>query len=201
MNEEASWEERLASLKASFDQSFSLERPPVRLRGARLGAISVAGRPFAVRLSELQCIVADRPFAQVPGGGRSSRGLSGIRGRLVAVHSLADLLSLDGSSGEERWLLQCAADPSVGLSFEEFEGTFDLDLEQVQVANAEEQPSELVRELIHDGRTARPLIGISRILSLIEARIGSGRPREKRPWEVPGLSARSWPPRSRPSSG
>ena len=112
--------ERAAELRRDFDRSFA-EPPRVdTVVKDDLLAIRLGAQGFAMRLSEITGLFADKKVTRVPGASAALLGIAGFRGSIVPVY---DLQSLLGHSGGQtpRWLVIAAAAP-VAFAFEAFEG-------------------------------------------------------------------------------
>ena len=84
--------ERAAELRHAFDHSFA--EPAGLGRGFReaLLAVRVDTQPFAIRLSEISGLFADKKITPVPGSEATLRGIAGFRGAIVPVYDLQILL-------------------------------------------------------------------------------------------------------------
>ncbi len=95
---------RVSELRRAFDAAFAAPAASGREPTVDLIALRLGGRPFAVRLTDLGGFAAARRIVPVPSPDRALLGLSGHRGGLVSVFSLAVLLGLDDVE-RPRWLL------------------------------------------------------------------------------------------------
>ena len=75
-----------------------------------------AREPYAVRLSEISGLFADKTITRVPGGAAALLGIAGFRGAIVPVYGLRALLGHSGAQSP-RWLVIATAAP-VALAFE-----------------------------------------------------------------------------------
>jgi chemotaxis signal transduction protein len=117
----------LSSLRKAFDASFaSRPQPPPPHQG--MVALTAGGQPCLLPLSDVAGLHAHRRIVPMPGAAPGLLGLAGLRGRLLAVYSLAALLSAPDGSAD--WLVVCG-DGTLGLAFERFEGYFPLDPDSV----------------------------------------------------------------------
>ena len=107
--------ERAAELRREFDRSFA--NPPLAEYAVMhdLLAIRLSAKGFAIRLSEIAGLFADKKITRVPGANAALLGIAGFRGTIVPVYDLQSLL--DHSAGPmSRWLIVAAAAP-VAFSF------------------------------------------------------------------------------------
>ena len=108
-------ESRVAELRRLFDESFAA--PPQRHDAAleQMLAITLQGERYAIRVSEISGLALPKgKVLPVPSSVPELLGLTGVRGTVVPVFSLALLLGLGQSAsasaedtelGEPRWLV------------------------------------------------------------------------------------------------
>ena len=166
--------EKLNSLKAAFDRTFACPPPETPARRVRFLAIRVGKDPFALRIDDLTSLVLNRKIVPVLGGPLGFRGLAGERSQLVAVYSLASLLGQAGSPGPERWLARCRSQPSVGQSFDLFEGHLEVESQALHPGPREKACQEHVREVLKEESRVRGVVSIASILEAIERSAGPG---------------------------
>lgn len=175
MNQGSDFGKKIALLRDRFDQTFALP-PPVPITGrVRLLAVRVAESHYALRLADLASLNLNRKVVPLPGGVRELSGLMGLRGRFVAVYSLAALLDSGKQSAAEPWVAQCGKDPSVGLSFAEFTGYLEADPQRFQRGTGSATPEGLVREFVEDGSVTRAVIDLPSVLAAISSLGGRGK--------------------------
>lgn len=116
-----------ADLRADFDGAFArahaAEAPPQ----VDLLLIGVADRGYALRLSEVVELLADRRLVSVPSPRRDLLGLAGLRGVVTPVYDLAQSLG-QPPAHEPRWLVQVRAAAPFAVAFERFERHLRLPL-------------------------------------------------------------------------
>jgi chemotaxis signal transduction protein len=111
-------DDRAARLKADFDEAFA--QPPRLQTHAREAflAITVAGRPWAVRLAEIKLLLPQNRVTPVPTPIAALRGITSVRGALFPVYDLARLLN-QGPGGDCPWLILAG---QIALAFDLFRG-------------------------------------------------------------------------------
>lgn len=116
----------VAQLRQTFDQVFSL--PPSTDAGnvESLIAIRVAGKPFAMQANQIAGLSRVRRIVPLPSRIPELLGIAGIRGRIVPVLNLADLLGLESRAENIRWLVLARTEEVVAFGFEEFEGQVEI---------------------------------------------------------------------------
>lgn len=115
-------EQRVAELRRAFDRGFA---EPVAVATASMEdllAIRVAGNPYALVSRELSGVVTDRKVVALPSRRSDLRGLAGIRGTIVPVYGLAELLGYDAPPSAATWLALCGRTDPVALAFDELDG-------------------------------------------------------------------------------
>lgn len=109
-----------AEMRAEFDSAFShLPRQP----GTELEdvlALRLGAERCFVRLSDIAGVIAHPRLTVVPTPAPALLGITSNHGSLVGAYDLAVLLGRVPT--KPRWLVICAAEPSIGLTFEHFDG-------------------------------------------------------------------------------
>ena len=169
--------EAVLALRREFDAAFA-QAP--RQQGDYLEgllAIRLGGDPYALRVSEIGGIHADRRIMPLPTPVPELLGVAGLRGQIAPVYDLAALLGYARASAP-RWLilLRCAHQRApVALAFDTFERHFSVSLQRIVAASDERtgQPggarAHLVDVVCADA-AARPIIQLQSLLQDIEAR-------------------------------
>jgi purine-binding chemotaxis protein CheW len=142
-------------LRREFDDSFAAPAATPNDDVGKLLAIVVAGHSYALDLSDLRGLLADRTIVPLPTSVPSFLGVIGDRRKLVPVFDLAALLGYPLSK-ETRWIaLTGTAELPIGLAFERFEA-------QLQVDRAAAASSVVVS----DGEV-RPVVDVAALLSAL----------------------------------
>lgn len=111
-------------LKRAFDRSFQ-EAPVERDHElAHLLVVRIGTARFALRVSDLAGLARAQSVMAVPAADSTLLGLAGLKGRLVAVYSLAAMIGSAALTTEpERWFVLCRAEDRIALAFTTAEGT------------------------------------------------------------------------------
>jgi chemotaxis signal transduction protein len=154
-------ERRAAELRQEFDRAFSKARRSDEQRYEDLLAIRVGGDAYAVRLSEVAGVSAERKLTPLPSAVPALLGLVSFRAAIVPVYDLGALL---GHSAREngRWLFVAKQAP-IAFAFGALDGHERVP-SSVIVTDAQ-RTSGYVRELAN---TASGLRGIVQLSALIE---------------------------------
>lgn len=122
-----------AELRADFDAAFAQAHAPEAPPQVDLLLIGVAEHGYALRLSEVVELLADRRLAQVPSPRRDLLGLAGLRGVVTPVYDLALQLG-HPPAVEPRWLVQVRARAPFAVAFERFDRHLRLPLSALAAA-------------------------------------------------------------------
>lgn len=121
-----------AHLRQEFDESFAVAVREERDLGESFLRLRVQRSTLAVRVSEIAAVARCPALTPLPSQNPSVLGLVGLRGGLVVVHSLADLVGEPrGKLDEQAILLLCAGEPSVGLLADELLGHLHVATEAI----------------------------------------------------------------------
>jgi purine-binding chemotaxis protein CheW len=168
---------RAALLRREFDRSFA-EAPQLEAeRTEDLLAIRVGGDPYALRLSEVAGLFADRRVTPLPSPLPELLGLAGFRGALVPVYDLGSLLGYHRAEAP-RWLVSIAGGASAALAFERFEA--QLRFPRAAIASDGARADRYAREVVRTPEAMRPVLHLPSVLEAIKARVRHGaRPKER----------------------
>jgi chemotaxis signal transduction protein len=167
---------RLIDLRESFDRAFSEPEAERAQATLSLLVIRVGRERYAVRLSDIGALEADRTITPVPSEHSDLLGIAGVRGAVVAVFDLATLLDLARPEGS-RWLVLAKGAP-LAFAFSAFEG--QIVVPAAALASGEAGRAGRVRDVVRlaasngaapDGdMESLPLIDIPALAALLERR-------------------------------
>jgi len=120
MRREASHPSRGTQLRVDFDAAFTRAHSAVSPGQLDLLLIRVGGHPYALPLSQVLALHADRPLTKAPSSRRELLGLVGLRGVVTPVYDLSVLLGYPAPDST-RFLVQVDVASPFALSFEHFE--------------------------------------------------------------------------------
>jgi chemotaxis signal transduction protein len=155
---------RAAALRQEFDQSFA---DPVLAGTAAqedLLAIRLAAQEFALRLSEIAGLFADKKITAVPSANAALLGIAGFRGAIMPVYDLQSLLGL-AAGRTSRWLAIAARAP-VAFSFEAFVGRLQVSPHEITSQRGQAKHS-FARDFVQIENVMRPIIQLSSVLDAI----------------------------------
>lgn len=148
-------------LRRAFDASFAAAIADRASSDEDVLSIAIAGRPYALRLSEIAGLFAGRTIVRVPSRHPEQLGLAGFRGAIVPVFDLAALLELPRASSP-RWIV-IAARSRVGLAFDALEGHRRIAPGDIAASNEQAGP-----EVVRDGDRLIPIVRLASVLARIE---------------------------------
>lgn len=158
---------RLLELRQSFDRAFT--EPLAESDEAAnidLLAIRIGRDPFALRLTEIAALEADRTITPVPSDHPELLGIAGVRGGVVAVFDLGALLGAPRPEGL-RWLVLAKGAP-LAFAFSAFDG--QLVVRPEALATAEPNRAGRVREVAQGGGLSLPVIELAALIATLDQR-------------------------------
>ena len=156
------------ALRAAFDAAFARPARAPDVDTVALLAIRVGGAPMAVRVLETAGLMQVRPIVPVPGRRAELLGVSGVRGALVPVYSLARLLGR-ADDDPPRWLVLAttARGERVGLAVATFERHLVSPAGDLRPATASGSGEPHAPELLVADGTIRPVLSVPSLLRKI----------------------------------
>jgi chemotaxis signal transduction protein len=163
-------EGRLAELRRAFDSAFAAEpvAPPERVD---LIALRAAGRPYAVRASDVASVVATGAIVPLPCDEPALLGLGAVRGTPLPVYDLAALLG-EGAARSPRWMILSHDPDRLGLAFDELEGYLRVPLADLAAAAPDAAARQAAAELVRAGSSVRPVVSVASLVRRVKQRCG-----------------------------
>jgi purine-binding chemotaxis protein CheW len=168
--------ERARALRELFDRGFAEPASDRAGESTDFLAVRVNGDPYALRLSELLGLVADKRIVKTPSRSDALLGLAGFRGAITPVFDLARLLGYPPAD-TPRWLALTRDGALIGLAFELFEAHLRVTDEALVEGAADERPG--LRGAVCERELTRPILHFPTLLTLIEHAPGSGASQER----------------------
>lgn len=166
-------------LRREFDRSFAL---PARVASADLEdvlALRVAFHGYAVRSRELSGVAVLPKITQVPSPTPGLLGLVGVRGALVPVFGLPQLLGYEPGTEALRWLLLLGAEEPLALAFHALESFGKVPKSAFSADVGRKLQGEHVEETVTLAGSARPVIAVTELAATIRSRLGRRRPEKE----------------------
>jgi purine-binding chemotaxis protein CheW len=166
---------KVAEMRRAFDESFAALQRDDRRAVEHMLAIEVAGERFAVRVSEISGLaIARGTILPVPSSAPELLGITGIRGVVVPVFSLAALLGIGPSAGQTRWLVLCGGRQApIALAVERVEGHLEAPADEIFTRETD-RTRRHVNETARDGTVLRGVIDITQLVENIKAQGATG---------------------------
>jgi len=174
---------KAAELRAAFDESFAAsEREQGALAQVDVLAIRVADQRYALRLSEVQAVHADRTLVSVPAPAPELLGLVGLRGLVVPIYDLRLLLGYPAGPAP-RWLALAQATSAIGFAFDALDAHLRVAASDIVMPSLSEAgSSSFAPGSVVTASGPRPLIHLpSLIESVTRGKPGQGAPQREGP--------------------
>jgi chemotaxis signal transduction protein len=164
-------EGKAAELRRRFDEQFASPPPEQAAPQKEMLAITVQGERYAIRVSEINGLAVPRgKILPVPSSVPELLGLTGMRGVVVPVFSLASLLGF-AQGREVRWLVFCGSRQApIALAFDEMQRQFTVAAGEIYPRPAEFGVRRYVGEAASDGEGLRGVVSIPPIVEYIKSR-------------------------------
>jgi len=160
----------LAELRHAFDFAFAAPPAPWVEHLEDLLMVGVGGSPYAIRVSAISGLFADRRITPVPGPIPELLGVAGFRGSIVAVYDLGALLG-HGRSSQPRWLVLDSGSPTMGLAFDTIDGHLRTPFASIALApSTGGAHGAMSHEVVETAEGVRPVVGISAVRAAVEER-------------------------------
>jgi chemotaxis signal transduction protein len=170
-------DQKLLSLRQEFDQSFARAAGGPQPAQMDFLTIVVAGDAYALRLSEVRSLHADRKLVAAPSVLPELLGMCGFRSVLTPVYDLAQLLGYGAGRGG-RWLVVVEGTLPIAFAFEGFDAHLRVPLESVSAPDG--SSAGAVGGAVLGLGVTRPLLRLSSLVEAIAARIKALRPSQER---------------------
>jgi len=109
---------KFEDLKRSFDLTF---QQPLVERGQELVhllIVRIGTARFALKVADLAGLARAQTVVPIPGADSGLLGIAGLKGRMVAVYSLAAMIgSTELSTEQNRWMVLCRCEKEIALAF------------------------------------------------------------------------------------
>jgi chemotaxis signal transduction protein len=175
----SSIDQKLSALRQDFDQSFAGAAGGPRPSQLDFLAIVVAGDAYAIRLSEVRSLHADRKLVAAPSVLPELLGVCGFRSVLTPVYDLAQLLGY-GAGQAARWLAVAEGAAPIAFAFAKFDSHLRVSLESVSAPETSSSGAAAVGGAVRSQGITRPLLHLPSLVEAIAQRIKALRPSQER---------------------
>jgi chemotaxis signal transduction protein len=157
--------DRAAELRRAFDRSFADQARGDTAATDDLLAIRIGSEPYAIRVSEISGLFADRRITPVPSRAQALLGVGGFRGVIVPVYSLAALLG-HPMTAAPRWIVIASGLP-VALAFDVLDGHLRVSRDRMLGREADGQARKYVRDFMREQDRVRAIVHLPSLLDTI----------------------------------
>lgn len=164
--------DRAAELRAAFDRSFAEAQaldPPAT---EDLLALRLDANSYALRLSEIAGLFADKRITPVPSGAVAMLGIAGFRGIVVPVYDLGVLLGYQRTK-QPRWLAVTAAVP-LAVAFAVFEGHLRMPRAGIVAQDPAAATHRHVTDFVRAQDRIWPIVHLASVVERIKAELPRG---------------------------
>jgi len=172
-------EQKLASLRQDFDQSFARAAGGPQPSQLDFLGIRVAGDPYALRLSEIQSLHADRKLVTAPSLLPELLGVCGFRSVLTPVYDLAQLLGY-GAAPSARWLAIVQNASPIAFAFADFDAHLRVALDSVSAPDSSSGGTAAIAGAVRNAGSSLPLLHLPSLVEAIAQRIKALGPSQER---------------------
>lgn len=157
----------LDSLRREFDQSFAREPRGADVAEESLLSIRVGPNRFVLRGAEIDGVGVAGKVIRVPSRAHGLAGVTGIRGALVPVFSLATLLGEPPGEGAPGWLCFVGRDEPLAFAFHGIDGYRKVAPGTSSPLADAAQTHASLREIVSWDASVVPVIHMPSLVSLI----------------------------------
>jgi chemotaxis signal transduction protein len=155
-------------LRASFDGAFSERHVEPSSDVEELLTLTLGTDAYAVRLSQVAGLYADRKLVPLPSARRELLGIVGLRNTLVPVYDLGALLGY-APLETPRWFVLARAKVRVGFACTAPDTLVRVPRSQISARTRIEGAAQPhLTGAVRIGTVLRPLIDLSSVLALVE---------------------------------
>jgi chemotaxis signal transduction protein len=162
---------KIDEMRQLFDESFSVPEQRDDKVIEHMLAVKLGIDNFAVCISDISGLtVAKGKILPVPSSVPELLGITGIRGVLVPVFSLAALLGISTGSGPCRWLVLCGERHlTIALAVDLVEGYLNVSADRIHAPGASSL-AQYIKETIRDGDILRGVLDLAQVVQQIKAK-------------------------------
>lgn len=159
---------KLAALRQDFDQVFAGPYAAQAEERESLIALRIEGDRYGLSVREITGVAVAGKLVALPSRSPGLLGLTGIRGAIVPVYSLATLLGYSKVGETVRWLALSGVKESLALALGEFEGYIRVPKSAFHAPDREARRH--VHRFVLAGEAIRAIVNVSSILLEIQSK-------------------------------
>jgi len=157
---------RLADLRRDFDQVFAAPDAAQAKEQENLIGLRIEKDHYGISVPEIGGVAAAGKLVAMPSRSPGFLGLTGIRGTVIPVYSLAVLLGYPKAEEDVRWLAVCGAKEPLALALGSFEGY--LRISRTDVHAPDRDARRHVHRFAQAGDVVRAIVSIASVVSTIQ---------------------------------
>jgi chemotaxis signal transduction protein len=164
--------EHLKNLRQAFDDAFS--SPPI-VKGQDhedILSVRIAGDPYGIRVCEMSGLVHRQHVTPVPSTDALLRGITAIRGAIIPIYSLAQILGYGEDHEQTRWVSLFGAHEPIGLTFALLEGYVRIHRSDLCVSERTAVTRKHICQAARIGDQVYPVLSLPSIAQTIKGRAG-----------------------------
>ncbi len=171
--------EHAAHMRREFDDVFALPRRVPDETLVSLLVVRVEGDRYAVRLADIASVVVDRTIVPLPGSGPDLAGVAGVRGTIVPVYALANLIGYPASKRRVRVLVVTGERDAIALAAEGMDGLVRVRPSDIASIGDDRSGRGCVRNIAQiSPDEAVPVVDVASVLDAVRTRVAARSPRE-----------------------
>lgn len=159
-------DERVREMRRAFDEAFAAPAREKTEETENILALRIKGDPYGLSVREIAGVATGGHLVPVPSRAPHLLGLTGIRGMLVPVYSLAGLLGYPPGPEAPHWLALWGARETIGLAVGEFEGYLQIPRSSLHAPDREARKH--VHQLVQAGNVVRSMISVASVIAAVK---------------------------------
>jgi len=166
---------KFEDLRRSFDLSFQQPLVERAQELVHLLIVRIGSARFALKVADLAGLARAQTVVPIPGADSGLLGIAGLKGRMIAVHSLAAMIgSPELSTEPNRWMVLCRREKEIALAFTAVTGTMMVPRAELSPVSPGAPPH--ATDALGSGSSQLWLLNVSSIAENIVKKTGSPAP-------------------------
>ena len=159
--------EKARQMRESFDRAFALPAQYTDTAIENLLLIKTGTDPYGIKIAEIAGLFCDKKIEPVPSPYRAFLGLAGVKGSVVPVWDLGELLGNGAAPNKPRWFVIVAGTPAWALGFTDFEGC--IKIPRSDLCPMPGQRASHLPETCRMAGGARPVLSLPSLKEVVQA--------------------------------
>ena len=159
-------------LKRAFDLTFQQPLVERAQELVHLLIVRIGTARFALKVADLAGLARAQTVVPLPGADAGLLGIAGLKGRMVALYSLAAMIgSPELSTEQNRWMVLCRCEKEIALAFTAVTGTMMVPRAELSPVSSGAPPH--ATDAVGSGASQLWLLNVSSIAENIVKRTGA----------------------------